>query len=224
MILKIIRGENMPYIKLIDNENKDVIIKCDKRKSFEYEFDKDDWKRVGIIDYYNENSDKYEKYEEITNQEAMESLANQKEILNSLWNIVSSSSGFEAWNNIYSEYDWAFDMPQIEQMIVGALFMGGSCEFEKIKPRIDLIRITNAVDCLFKCINIADENELIELRTHRNTGVIAFCYYKNAEKLGKVSQEKTQIICDYLEQKIICLNCEQKELLFGTIKETNSHL
>ncbi len=203
----------MEYIMLCDSANNEVIIKRDGRKSYEYEFGKEDWKRVGILEYFTEDSDKYEKYVSISDDEAARQLDFQRKALNEIWKMICSGKEYKIWCD--SEDIIAQDLlDNLEQKIVSVIFEIGMSFYESIKNDIKLIRIKNSLDCLFKNISVANERELIELRTHRNTRLVATKYFANKKCCENSNVAKNEIIVDFLEQRIFSLDDNQKKILF----------
>ena len=73
-------------MRLLDEENMDVIVKSCGRKNYEYVFgDNSRWKRTGLIEYYTEGSIKYEKYDEISKEIALEYLFRQNRDLKEIF-------------------------------------------------------------------------------------------------------------------------------------------
>lgn len=62
----------MEYFRLLDRKNRGIIAKADGRIHHEYDREKKEWVRSGVmIEYFCDESDTYGMYEEITEKEAM---------------------------------------------------------------------------------------------------------------------------------------------------------
>ena len=199
---------------LCDNANKDVIIKRDGRKNYEFEFGKEEWKRVGILDYFSEDSDKYEKYVSISAEEAAKQLELQREKLTEICELVCSCKEYNIC--IDSANDSICDIEDnLEQKIVSMIFKMGKSFYDSIKDSILLERINNSLDCLFNYISISDEKGLIELRTHRNTRLVAVDFFSKMNCDENSNITRNEVIVDFLEQRIITLDENQKKIVLN---------
>ena len=204
----------MNYLVLIDEENKDVVIKCEDRKQFEYEFGSEDqWNSVGLLDYFTDSSPKYEKYMEISETEADERVKEQSVLINNLYNLLMTA--LEEKDSTLNK-EILFNALNREQAIVFTLFILGK-EYTDVhqKEIASIPRLINSVKCLFENTQIQSEMNLLELRVHRNTRKIAINYFTLLLGDGKIGKEKYDIVTDYLKQKIITLDNNQKSVLFG---------
>lgn len=63
---------NYDYVELTDNINRGIIVKMNGRYHYEYDREKKDWIRSGIMmEYFCDESPAYGSYREITEEEAM---------------------------------------------------------------------------------------------------------------------------------------------------------
>ncbi|MBD5137654.1 MAG: hypothetical protein HDT39_17235 [Lachnospiraceae bacterium] len=207
------------YMRLLDTENLDVIVKACGRKSYEYIFgDNPRWKRTGMLEYYNESSDKYEKYEEISPGSALEYLGRQNMELNKIYEYLNNEI-LKLKHKDKSLFDIMLlngGFENLETDIVSIFFSLGWDFYQEHRKIINNItRIDNSVKTLFSCCRYENEEKLIRLRIHRNTGVIArklMDYYFNN---NSITAEKYKILSDFFEQKIVMLSEEQKKIIFN---------
>jgi len=67
------------YYRLLNRANHGQIVKGEGRNNFEFDADKQEWVRSGImLDYFWPESDTFEMYEEISEEEAMKSIERVK--------------------------------------------------------------------------------------------------------------------------------------------------
>lgn len=60
------------YVVLTDNKNRGIIVRCNGRIQHEYDREKKEWIRSGILlEYFCDESPLYDCYEEISEEEAL---------------------------------------------------------------------------------------------------------------------------------------------------------
>ena len=215
----------MKYCLLMDDEHKDVVIRQDYRKSYEFVFGSDgQWRRISLLDYYTESSPKYEKMRMIDRETALLMIDEQNKRIDSLLKTLEASADRKCndkvrpvRNSPVSVHDILSDEDlDKEQRAVFLLFLLGR-DYLSAHADIfrDMPRIVHAAVCLFDHIEMSSEKDLLQLRIHRGTWNICIKYFTGLCAAGKISKEQRDIIVDYMEQRIISLNEEQKSVLFA---------
>lgn len=207
------------YIRLLDMENLDVIVKVCGRKSYEYVFgDSSRWKHTGMLEYYNENSDKYEKYEEISKESALEYLSKQNKELNKIYDYLKSYivTSKQKDNGLLDSILINDGFDNLETDIVSIFFSLGWDFYQEHRDIINNItRIDHSLKILFSCYRYENEEKLIRLRIHRNTGIIAGKLIDYNFNNNIITPEKYKILSEFFKQTIIKLTEEQKNIIFN---------
>lgn len=204
------------YIKLLDAENKDVIVKLCGRKAYEYIFGTNGgWSRIGIMDYYSEDSSKYEKYEEISEDEAKKYISTQRNqmdaIITELIKIIPEKLTCKSFNDYLQKEE---NFKNAETQIVAILFaMGWECYQNERYILSGMSRIEKSIEKLFLHKNCKEERDIVILRTSRNTREIMCKYIQYEYKYNMISRDKYILLSDYFEHKIVHLSFEQKTIL-----------
>ena len=204
----------MGYILLLDNENKNVVVKREGRKCYEYIFGLEEWKRVGLLDYYSEESDKYERYKDISDEYAENILSSQRMLITKMWEKFSASEEYYIAQKELCYYKNILEGNDLEQRVVCCLWVLGEKYWKMSDQEKILERVYNTVNCIKGHIDFKSEHDLVCLRTCRNARAISMNYYKYLYDKGKINKEKMEIIRDFLEQKIVFLEDKQKMVLF----------
>lgn len=168
------------YIKLLDEINYGMIIKAEGRKQYRFIFGLNEWKRTGILlEYYTEESDKYEKLIEVSEEEAYIYIERQKIEYEMLLKSIKEKA-----SNIYGEKQYLYDFvckydyfEEIETSIAALLYYIKINHMSydvgnDIKEKSILKRIYKSVNILFQNVDLSNEKQLINLRIDNNAGEI----------------------------------------------------
>lgn len=205
------------YIRLLDDFNKDNIIKIEDRNQFVYVYGANEgWIRTGImIEYYNELDEKYQKYVEISQNEAIELINKQKILYDNLYQYIIKQE-----KKVYKEYLWNFVVNEegfgdIKTNIIALIYSISDQNIvdEEIKNNITS-EILNSINVLFQNINMINEQQLIELRRNTNTQQIILLKLKDEYSKKQINRAKYKICLDYFNGKIVFLNEKHKHILF----------
>lgn len=207
------------YMCLLDAENLDVIVKVCGRKSYEYVCGHNfRWKPIGMLEYYEENSYKYEKYEEISKELALECLCRQNRELNKIFKYLENyiATSRQKDNGLLDIFLINGGFDNLEMDIVSVFFSLGWDFYQEHRDILtNITRIEDSLKVLFSCCGCENEEELIQLRIHRNTGVIAGKLIDYNFNNNLISPEKYKILSDFLKQRIVKLTEEQKNNIFN---------
>lgn len=203
-------------MRLLDAENLDVIVKVCGRKSYEYVFgDNFQWKRIGMLEYFNESSEKYEK---ISKESALGYLSKQNKELNKIYNYLENYIAISRQkdNGLLDSIFINGGFDNLETDIVSIFFSLGWNFYQEHRDILtNITRIRDSLKVLFFCCGCENEEKLIQLRIHRNTGIIARRLIDYNFNNNLISSEKYKILSDFLKQRIVKLTEEQKNNIFN---------
>lgn len=212
--------EKSKYFKLLDEENFNVIVKSCGRKCYEYIYGENPrWIRTGMIAYFDNDSNKFEKYEEVSEELALEYIKRDEAVLHDVYRYIQEEiNKLKIKENALLSFmisQDAFD--NLEQNIVCLYFSLGWDFYQKYNDilKINIPRVDNALKILFNHCKCESEDSLIQLRVHRNTRDIAIRLLEYYFENKNVTTEKYQILMDFFNQRIITLNKQHKSIIFS---------
>lgn len=206
------------YMRLVDEDNFGVIIKATDRYTYEYVYGINSrWRQFGMMLYYNDDSEKYDKYEEISEENAKMEIKKQSIILESLYeNLSECVSKAEPDKKGLLHYMINTDISDdLEREIVAIIYGSGSEKYEEIKNSISLSRIKKSLSYLFSFDPHFNETDLINMRIHRNTRLISRKIVEYWYDNEMISIDKKIILTQFFDQKIIMPDIDQKIILFS---------
>lgn len=158
---------DIKYVKLLDKHNLNEVLKIEEHNQYRFIFGIDQWKRTGILlQYQNPESEYYEKYQEITEESALELINNKKNQLQKTYEyLIEKLKDYKDFQEAAKKVKGV--VKDLEYAIVALLFYLGQDVYEEIKEKCLLTpNVVYSLKLAFGLDNYNDEEQMLKIRSN----------------------------------------------------------